>query len=73
MRIVRESSESEYAEWFLQRSKVSGDDRPIPDDDLGRIATMSERHKGKVRDWFDNLTKWHIVELESTHLENLGL
>jgi len=63
MRVLRESSLGEYAEWYLQREAVKGSTRSIPDSSEQMIQEMRNFHEGKMRGWFDELTRWHIVEL----------
>lgn len=64
MRIVRGSSLEEYASWYLEREARKGDSRAIPADPSHKVQLMRERHAGKMRDWFDAITRWHLVEVE---------
>ncbi len=71
MRLIRQSSELEYVAWFLRRAARSGDTRPIPGGDGEKLAAMHERHSGKMRPWFNESTRWSIVEPETSDIEKL--
>jgi hypothetical protein len=64
MRFVRKSSLGEYAECYLQRAKAKGDSCPIPNQPEQQVQAMWGRHCGKMRKWFNEGTRWHIVELD---------
>ena len=65
MRTVRPSSVEEYASWFLRRSARRGDVCPIPDSPEEQVQAMWDRHRPKMRDWFNVGTHWHIVMLDT--------
>jgi hypothetical protein len=66
MRLLRQSSLEEYAKWYLERQwDRKGDLRPIPEQPEQGIEAMWERHCGKMRNWFDESSRWHIVELDA--------
>jgi hypothetical protein len=66
MRLLRQSSLEEYAKWYLERQRDrKGDLRPIPEQPEQLIGAMWERHCGKMRKWFDESTRWYIVELDA--------
>lgn len=65
MRVVRPSSLEEYAGWYLKREQRKGDLRRIPDKPEVRVQLMSDRHPGKMRDWFSAGAGWHIVMLDA--------
>jgi hypothetical protein len=64
MRVLRESSLEEYAKWYLERDAVKRDSRPIPNRPEQQVQAMRDRHSGKMRQWFNDSTRWHIVELD---------
>jgi hypothetical protein len=64
MRIVRPSSIEEYARWYLQRERRKGG-LPIADDPDDRVGMMRRDHMGKMRPWFSDSTRWHIVSLDT--------
>lgn len=71
MRIVRASSVGEYAVWYLQRNQ-----RKHPDSTVNNsgdpVEVMRRDHPGKMRDWFSDATRWHIVSLDTvSDLANL--
>jgi hypothetical protein len=72
MRVVRPSSVEEYSFWYLRREARKGDRRPIPAGPEKQVQVMWERHgQGKMRTWFTDTTRWHIVLLEANDLANL--
>src|SRR5690348_1344429 len=64
MRFIRKSALEEYAAWYLQRAKAKGDSLPIPNRPEQQVQAMWDRHCGKMRKWFNESTRWHIVELD---------
>jgi hypothetical protein len=71
MRVVRASSVEEYARWYLQRDRRKSPDA-IADDSGDPVDVMRRDHPGKMRDWFSNATRWHIVSLDiASDLANL--
>ena len=64
MRFIRESSLEEYASWYLEREAAKGDSRPIPPPEK-QLQAMWNRHCGKMRRWFNESTRWHVVELDA--------
>jgi hypothetical protein len=71
MRVVRVSSIEEYARWYLQRDLRKHPDA-IADDPRDPVEVMRRDHKGKMRSWFTNATRWHIVSLDTvSDLANL--
>ena len=64
MRVVRGSSFGEYASWYLRREARKRNSNLIPVPLQEQVEAMRQRHSGKVRDWFNASTCWHIVELE---------
>jgi hypothetical protein len=64
MRFVRESSLQEYAAWYLQREADKGAAHPIPVRPEQQVQAMREFHRGKMRPWFDDSTRWHVVEFD---------
>jgi hypothetical protein len=65
MRFLRESSLHEYAAWYLQREAAKGNTRPISALPEQRVQEMREWHSGKMRNWFNGRTRWHIVQLDA--------
>lgn len=63
MRVVRASSIEEYAHWYLQRDRRKHPD-VIADDAGDPVELMRRHHPGKMRDWFSNATRWHIVSID---------
>lgn len=70
MQILRPSSLEEYASWYLQReARKSGDNLAMQQHP---VAEMWLHHAGKMRNWFDAITTWNIVQLQDvTELANL--
>jgi len=64
MRFVRESSLEEYAAWYLRREADKGDARQIPVRSDQQVRAMRTFHWGKMRTWFDDSTRWHVVEFD---------
>jgi hypothetical protein len=64
MRFIRESSLEEYANWYLERDAAKGDSRPIPNRPEQQVQAMRDRHRGKMRQWFNESTRWRIAELD---------
>ena len=65
MRVVRASSLSEYASWYLRRETRKRNSDLTPGALQGQVEAMRQHHGGKMRDWFNaSSTCWHIVELE---------
>ncbi len=64
MRFLRASSLQEYAAWYLQREADKGDARPIPVRPEQQVQAMLSFHGGKMRPWFDDSTRWHVVEFD---------
>jgi hypothetical protein len=72
VRVVRPSSIEEYASWYLYRERGKNDRRPVPAAPRDQVETMRERHgHGKMRSWFTDSTRWHIVLLDLDDLGNL--
>src|SRR5260370_1300309 len=65
MRVVRASSLDEYASWYLRREARKRNSDPFPGALQGQVEVMRQHHGGKMRDWFNASTCWHVVELES--------
>ena len=63
MHVLRPSSLEEYASWYLDRERLKGDDWPTPSDPRQRVQMMWQRHEGKMRSWFTEKTRWHLVLL----------
>jgi hypothetical protein len=71
MRLVRASSIEEYARWYLQRDRRKHPDA-IADESRDPVEVMRRHHRRKMRDWFSNATRWHIVLLDTaSDLANL--
>jgi hypothetical protein len=68
VRSTRKSSLEEYAEHYLSRQAEKGDSRPILDQPDQQVRVMRECHQGKMRNWFDGNSEWHIVELDAKDL-----
>jgi len=64
MRVVRASSIEEYARWYLQRDRRKHLDS-IADDSGDPVEVMRRAHRGKMRDWFSDTTRWYVVSLDS--------
>ena len=64
MRVVRASSLDEYASWYLRREARKGNSDLSPAELQGQVVTMRQHHRGKLRDWFNACTRWHIVVLD---------
>ena len=75
MRFLSGSSLEEYAKWYLEREAAKGDSRPIPNRPEQQVEAMWGRHGSnddKMRKWFNESTRWHIVELDAVEdLPNL--
>ena len=71
MRVLRSSSVEEYASWYLDRERRKGDDRSTPSDPKQRVQTMWQDHGGKMRSWFTESTRWHLVLLDLNELADL--
>lgn len=67
MRVLRASSIEEYAAWYLQRDRRKHRDQPAgdPGDPGDPAEAMRRGHPGKMRNWFSNDTRWHIVSLDT--------
>jgi hypothetical protein len=63
MRALRASSIEQYASWYLQRNRRKHPDS-ITDDPSDSVDVMRREHPGKMRHWFSNATRWHIVSLD---------
>ena len=63
MRVVRASSD-EYASWYLRREARKRKSDLSPSSLREQVEAMRQHHSGKMRDWFNASTCWHIVELE---------
>jgi hypothetical protein len=64
MRAVRASSVEEYARWYLQRDRRKHPDS-IADNTGDPVEVMRRHHPGKMRNWFSNATRWHIMSLDT--------
>jgi hypothetical protein len=64
MRVVRASSLDEYASWYLRREARKRNSDLSPGALQGQVVAMWQHHGGKLRDWFNASTRWHIVELD---------
>lgn len=64
MRIKRGSSLHEYSRWYLEREAAKGDSRPIPNRSEQQVQAMWDHHCGKMRTWFKEGARWHIVEFD---------
>ena len=51
--------------WYLDRQADKGDSFQIPDRAEQQIQAMWDRHPGKMREWFDQNTRWYIAELDA--------
>ena len=71
MRVVRASSLEEYASWYLRRETRKRNSDLTPGALQGQVEAMRQHHGGKMRDWFNASTCWHIVELERSELAHL--
>jgi hypothetical protein len=68
---MRTSSIEEYARWYLQRDRRKHPGQ-IADDSGDPVKVMWRDHRYKMRDWFSNATRWHIVLLDTvSDLANL--
>lgn len=65
MRFLRESSLEEYAKWYLERQVDKGIPLAVPNLPEQQVQAMRDQHPGKMRGWFDQSTRWHIVELDA--------
>jgi hypothetical protein len=64
MHTLRESSLEEYASWYLNREARKCDRHVVPAKPEEQVAIMRNHHGGKMRDWFNSMTRWTIVELD---------
>lgn len=76
MEVIRESSLSEYAAWYLQRDSdkhkaKTGAPKPIPDKVDDQLKMMWNCHGGKMRPWFANASQWSIVRIDLEEFEHL--
>jgi hypothetical protein len=63
LRVLRASSVEEYARWYLRRERRKHPDQ-IADDSGDPVEVMRRDHRGKMRNWFSDATRWHIVSLD---------
>lgn len=64
LRVLRVSSIEEYARWYLQRHRRKHPDL-IAYNSGDPVGVMLRDHSGKMRGWFSNAARWHIVSLDT--------
>lgn len=70
MKQIRESSQEEYAHWYLAREQAKGSTDPLPEGDAAALETMRSSHAGKWRGWFGEAS-WSLAVLNRRDLEKL--
>lgn len=47
MKLIRGSSQEEYARWYLAREEAKGRPEPLPEEDTAAVERMRSDHAGK--------------------------
>jgi hypothetical protein len=67
---IRDSSQEEYASWYLARERAKGSKDPLPADGEAAVERMRMAHAGKWRAWFEEAA-WSVASLSRAEVERL--